>query len=308
MRRRDAAHGSHVTSAFASFAIILTLLTGDGLGREVPIVSANPGNDQIVPALDVPVPQWFSGADDHPRSGAIADRIELDDSHLNEGLSAWYRLAYIDGGTRLQVFEHYAAATRGPESDLVQSEIAAWQFANRVVGSGANSAEFDDLPSWARIRTGSDIGTSAGLIFTLTFIDLLTPGALVGNLRVAGTGGIGADGVVFPVSNVEVKVAAALLTRPDVVLTPRPSRLIEHTTIVDSEHTRNPTAGYTVGTWLNVIGYEQAGREAASHPGEVAFVVVHDIRQALAFLCGRTGSPSTCAVAHSAASIPIGTH
>jgi hypothetical protein len=27
-----------------------------------------------------------------------------------------------------------------------------------------------------------------------------------------------------------------------------------------SEHTRNPTAGYTVGEWLNVNGYESAGR------------------------------------------------
>jgi predicted S18 family serine protease len=250
------------------------------------------------------VPRWFSGADSQPRSGAIADRIELDNADLNHTMSAWYRLAYIDGGTRLQVFEHYAAATSDPESDLLQSEIAAWKFANEVLGT---DADLTDLPTWARIRTGSDIGPSAGLMFTLAFIDLLTPGALVGDLRVAGTGGIGADGVVFPVSNVEVKVAAAVLTQPDVIFTPRPSKLIEDTTVVESEHTRNPADGYTVAEWLNLIGYQQAGRDASTHPGTVAYVVVHDIRQALAFLCGRTSNATTCALAQNAAGIPIGT-
>ena len=96
-----------------------------------------------------------------------------------------------------------------------------------------------------------------------------------------------------------------MLTRPDVVFTPRPSKLIEHSTIVESELTPTPTDGDTVGEWLNVIGYEQAGRHAASEDGTVAFVVVHDFRQALAWLCGRTGSATTCAVAHSSASTSI---
>jgi hypothetical protein len=110
---------------------------------------------------------------------------------------------------------------------------------------------------------------------------------------------------VYPVSNVEVKVAAAMLTRPDVVFTPTPPTTIEDVTIVESEHTRFPTDGATVGQWLNVIGYEQAGRSAANHPGTVAVVVVHDVRQALAWLCGRTNSATTCAVAHTAAGIPM---
>ncbi len=108
-------------------------------------------------------------------------------------------------------------------------------------------------------------------------------------------------------SNVEVKVAAAVLARPDVVFTPSPSELVENTTIIKSQHTRIPDLGSTVGEWLNVSGYEQAGRDAANHPGTIAFVVVHDVRQALAWLCGRTGDATTCAVARSSASIPIGT-
>jgi hypothetical protein len=143
-------------------------------------------------------------------------------------------------------------------------------------------------------------------MFTLAYLDLLTPDALVGDLRVAGTGGIGKDGVVLPVSNVEVKVAAALLAEPDVIFTPRPSKFIENTTVIESEDTRIPADGYSVGEWLNVRGYEQAGRDAANHPGTTAFVVVHDFRQALAFLCGRTGNETTCAAASRSITIPIG--
>ena len=259
----------------------------------------------VAPVVDVPAPQP-SGTQGDIRVGGEAARMELDDAGRNDAMSAWYRLSSVDGGTRLRVFEHYASTTRGPESDIVRSEYTAWQFANQAVRSNRNYAASDVLPGWARFRTGSDTGPSAGLMFTLAYIDALTPGALVGSLRVAGTGGIGVDGVVIPVSNVEIKVAVAMLTQPDVIFTPTPSGWVEHTTIVESEHTRNPDVGSTVGDWLNVSGYQQAGRDAANHSGTVAFVVVHDVRQALAWLCGRTANTTTCTAAHRSASIPIG--
>src|SRR6185436_5584763 len=97
--------------------------------------------------------------------------------------SAWYRLAYVDGGTRLQVFEHYAVGTRGPEADIVESQHTAWQVANDIVGPHLDSTASAELPDWAQVHTGNDTGYSAGLIFTLTYIDVLTPGPLVGDLR-----------------------------------------------------------------------------------------------------------------------------
>ncbi len=259
----------------------------------------------VVPVVDVPAPRLM-GEQYDIRVGGDAVRIELDDPGRSDAMSAWYRLASVDGGTRLRVFEHYATTTRGPESDIVLSENAAWRFANQAVGADSSYAASDELPGWARFRTGDDTGPSAGLMFALAYIDALTPGALVGNLRVAGTGGIGVDGVVIPVSNVEIKVAVAMLTQPDVIFTPTPSGWVEHTTIVESEHTRDPDVGFTVGEWLNVSGYQQAGRDSAHHRGTVAFVVVHDVRQALAWLCGRTASTTTCTAAHRSASIPIG--
>jgi hypothetical protein len=293
---------------FAPFAIALTLLAGVGLVENVSTVSAKPTNALVAPAIDVPTPaSWI--VDGNDRGGGQAARIELDDTPLNDGLSAWYRLAYLKGGSRLRVFEHYPATTLGFGSDVAVSERTSWRLANEVVGRyGASTASLN-VPSWARVHTGNDTGGSAGLIFTLAYIDLLTPATFVGNLRVAGTGVVDFEGDVLPVSNVEVKVAAAILTRPDVVFTPTPSNLVDHTTTVESasNHTGNPTGSESVGEWLNVTGYETAGRDAASRPGTVAFVVVHDLRQALAWLCGRTNRELTCTIAHRAASLALDT-
>jgi hypothetical protein len=287
---------------FVSFATLCTLLAGDGLAGNLSAGAAdNPATAITVPTVDVPSPQPFD-ADGVSHRGGRAARIELDDES-----SIWYRLAYIDGGSRLQVFEDYAASTLGPGSDMELSQTEAWRLANAAAGTTETSAASDRLPDSARIPTGNDMGFSAGLMFTLAYIDMLTPGPLVGDLRVAGTGGIGPDGVVIPAFGLEVKVAAAMLTRPDVVFTTSAPSSIDDVTIVESQHTRLPDAGYTAGEWLNVIGYEQAGRIAASHPGTTAVVVVHDLRQALAWLCGRTDSTTACATADRTAIIPIGT-
>ncbi len=261
----------------------------------------------IRPTVDVPAPESW-GADDVPRRGGVAARIELVGNDFGDDSSVWYRLAYVDGGTRLQVFEHYAVGTRGPEADIVASQHTAWQVASDIVGPDLDSTASADLPDWARVNTGNDTGYSAGLIFTLAYLDVLTPGPLVGDLRVAGSGGIGSDGVVTPAFGLETKVAAALLTQPDVVFLTAALPLIDNVTVVESEHTRLPTAGYTVAEWLNLDGYEHVGRVAAAHAGTIALVAVHDLRQALAWLCGRTDNERTCTIAHKAASIPIGTN
>jgi hypothetical protein len=296
-----------MTSAFLSLATtLLTLLPGNGAPANTSTTSADPAGARVVPTIDVRAPQLF-GADGVARRGGQAARIELDDAKLNAATSAWYRLAYIDGGTRLQVFEHSTVTTTGPQSDAIQSETIAWHLANQALGLHSQQATQAPPPNWAHIRTGNQTGFSAGLIFTLAYIDLLTPGQLVGNLRIAGTGGVGPDGVVTPAFGIDVKVAAALLTRPDVIFTTSAPDSIDHVTIIEFHHTRNPDPGYTVAEWLNLNQYRQAGQDAASHQGTLAVVEVHDLRQALAYLCGRTHNTTTCATASRAATIPIGT-
>ena len=295
-----------MASRFVSVATLYTLLAGVGVAGHVPAEAATTAGTHIRPAVDVPSPGFWDSEAGFGRGGQAA-RIELDDDELYEGMSTWYRLAYLDGGTRLQVFEHSPIATVGPESDMMRIENIAWRLANEVVEPENRSTASGHLPLWAHVRTGNTDGPSAGLIMALAYIDLLTPGALVGDMRVAGTGGIRPDGLAFPVKGIDVKVATAMLTRPDVIFVTKPPKSVEHVTIVQSQKERIPADGYTVGEWLNVAGYAQAGRVAAGHPGTAPVVVVHDLRQALAWLCGRTGGASVCPLALRSEGMPIGT-
>jgi hypothetical protein len=291
---------------FAVVATLFTLLAGDGLAGIVPAEAASTAGMHKRPAIDVPSPGFWDSEDGVGRGGQAA-RIELDDAELYEGTSTWYRLAYLEGGTRLQVFEHSAVATVGPESDMMRIEAVAWRLANELVEPQNRSTASDHLPLWAHVRTADTDGPSAGLMMALAYIDLLTPGALVGDLRVAGTGGIRPDGLAFPVKGIDVKVATAMLARPDVIFVTKEPKLADHVSIVQAQKERIPADGYTVGEWLNVAGFEQAGRDAAGHPGTAPVVVVHDLRQALAWLCGRTDEASVCAAADRSAGFPIGT-
>ena len=65
-----------------------------------------------------------------------------------------------------------------------------------------------DFPFEVEIDSGNVGGPSAGLAFTLSVLDVLTPGEITGGARVAVTGTIEADGTVGPVGGVEQKGAA----------------------------------------------------------------------------------------------------
>ncbi len=160
-----------------------------------------------------------------------------------------------------------------------------------------------EIPGWARPRTAQLDGPSAGLLYALADLDLLTPGRLAGSLRVAATGALGSDGVVTSVRMVEAKLAAARLARADVFFAP--SMPAGEVAVAVASHQGQPAADGAIGDWLNTAGYELAGRAASAHAGEIALVPVDDVRQALAWLCGRTQQPETCAVAHAAAAVPF---
>jgi len=87
-------------------------------------VAATTGGTLIRPAVDVPSPGFWDSEAAVGRGGQAA-RIELDDNELYDGMSTWYRLSYVDGGSRLQVFEHSPIATVSPESDMMRIETVA---------------------------------------------------------------------------------------------------------------------------------------------------------------------------------------
>jgi hypothetical protein len=139
----------------------------------------------------------------------------------------------------------------------------AWHVAEVVLGQAHGLAQDGELPAWARPRTGDADGTSAGLLFALADVDLMTGASLAEHLRVAATGSLGSDGSVTDVRMVDAKLAAARLVPVDVVFAPHFPAGAGSATVLAS-HLGRPDANRTIGDWLNAAGYEAAGRGPAS--------------------------------------------
>ena len=77
-----------------------------------------------------------------------------------------------------------------------------------------------ELPFDLDIDTGSIGGPSAGLAFTLTLIDELTPGELTGGGRIAVTGTIELDGSVGAIGGLRQKASAVAQAGVDVFIVP----------------------------------------------------------------------------------------
>ena len=73
----------------------------------------------------------------------------------------------------------------------------------------ATRSEKFDFPVDVEIDTGRVSGPSAGLAFTLTILDELSPGDLTGGKKVAVTGTIRGDGSVGPIGGAEQKAVTA---------------------------------------------------------------------------------------------------
>jgi len=77
------------------------------------------------------------------------------------------------------------------------------------------------FPIEIKNNVGSEIGgPSAGAMFALAIYDRLTPGALTGGKRVAGTGEITGDGKVQPIGGIRQKMAGAAADKTTIFLVP----------------------------------------------------------------------------------------
>jgi PDZ domain-containing protein len=88
---------------------------------------------------------------------------------------------------------------------------------NRPVIGVSTVANF---PFPLTIESGDIGGPSAGLMWTLGLIDLLTPGDLTRGRTIAGTGEIQPDGTVLPIGGVQEKVRVADAAGASVLIVP----------------------------------------------------------------------------------------
>ncbi|RFU42155.1 PDZ domain-containing protein [Actinomadura logoneensis] len=86
---------------------------------------------------------------------------------------------------------------------------------------GVVLAEAYRFPFKINISVGDIGGPSAGLMFSLSIVDKLTPGSLTGGKFVAGTGTISPEGQVGPIGGIQQKMIAARRAGATVFLTPK---------------------------------------------------------------------------------------
>lgn len=97
------------------------------------------------------------------------------------------------------------------KDSFVQRGIPVLGF---VMGTGY---DYDPVVEFATDDLG---GPSAGLVFALAVYDKVTPGSLIGNHHVAGTGTINANGDVGSISGIQQKIAAAEAAGAELFLLP----------------------------------------------------------------------------------------
>ncbi|WP_232820364.1 PDZ domain-containing protein [Brachybacterium sp. YJGR34] len=85
---------------------------------------------------------------------------------------------------------------------------------------GVVLSEGFEFPMDIEIGVGEIGGPSAGMVFSLSVYDELTPGALTGGHRIAGTGTIAADGTVGAIGGIRQKMVGAEESEAEFFLAP----------------------------------------------------------------------------------------
>ncbi|WP_231916290.1 YlbL family protein [Microbacterium karelineae] len=145
--------------------------------------------------------------EDSPATGAVeegdrilaADGVTLDDvNQLREAIDA------ADGDpVELTIERDGAERTEQVTPQLAEIDGAeSW-----IIGVGLSTSY--DLPIDVSIQLDDVGGPSAGTMFALGIIDVLTPGELTGGQAIAGTGTITADGAVGAIGGIRQKMHGA---------------------------------------------------------------------------------------------------
>ena len=113
---------------------------------------------------------------------------------------------------------------RGDQEMTQPTQLIASNDGRAIIGFVPNPSPPDTIkfqfPFDVQIDSGQIGGPSAGLAFTLSLLDTLTPGDLTGGVEVAATGTIDPSGNVGPIGGLKQKTIAVLRTGAKAFLVP----------------------------------------------------------------------------------------
>jgi PDZ domain-containing protein len=125
--------------------------------------------------------------------------------------------ALADAGAGTQV--ELGIIRDGDEQTVEIAPVASEDDPDMVL-IGIGTAATYDFPFEVKVNLGDVGGPSAGMMLALGVYDKLTPGALTGGERIAGTGTISADGEVGPIGGIRQKMYGADAAGADWFLAP----------------------------------------------------------------------------------------
>jgi PDZ domain-containing protein len=155
-------------------------------GRDVVVSQVNPG----------------SPADGHLRPRDVIVSVDGAAVTTQDGLRA--AVTQVRPGARLTV----GYKRDGAAGQAVLTTAASRDDSGKAM-IGVVTVEKATYPFTVNIRLTDVGGPSAGLMFALGIVDLLTPGPLTGGATIAGTGTIDAAGAIGPIGGIQQKLLGA---------------------------------------------------------------------------------------------------
>jgi hypothetical protein len=294
---------------------LVTITAGAGLPGDAP-TSTDPIRSAVCCTTDTPAAR--SSHDSTVAAGSAGSTGAVThgpaDGDQSEGRSVPDRVGDIMGGVaaRLrtsdgeplagEIFLLLSASTATPEARVYEQTpythdggahpetVASNRIAARTVATITGSdVEILELTNPA----GG--GASAGIIYAIAYLDVISDGAFTGDLRVAATGRLEPNGFIGSIDHIDDKTVAAGLADADVLFTPTvPTAdvLAAQGARLVGEIAREPNAGATLDDPLRLEQFRQWG---ADRPDGMDIVDARHLIDVAAYLCG-TGSGFACHV------------
>ena len=218
--------------------------------------------------------------------GGIAARIyTVDGSPVPGNVFVLMAIAGSDEHARLYDETPYTH-DKGIASDTLDSNLTAVKMVETITGAELHRLDFTTAPGG---------GPSGGLIYAISYFNVVSNGAFTGEVRVAATGELGPQGYVRAINAIDEKTGAAHFAGADVLFTPStPSAdtIDAYSTRHVGELFRVRNTGTPLAEERQLDSYLGWGTD---RPSGMDIVGTRHIADVAAYLCG-AGSEYACSI------------